>query len=99
MPLQFRIHAEPDLAGLYSHEFSDESKWRAYRMEALRSEEFAVGYVERDGAFDRELLQLWHDNRRRKVAMVLELERPVGIEAPRAFVIRDLVSEHWMVFE
>ncbi|WP_338687451.1 hypothetical protein [Haloferula helveola] len=95
--MAFRVYLNPDIAGLYSHEYADESNWRGFNLTALDSDEYLVGYVERGSALEGELLDLWFENRRNPVALQLELLRPEGSLSPRGVRIETLLSKHWLV--
>jgi hypothetical protein len=95
--LQFRVWAQPDFDGLYSHEFADESRWLAIRLSALGSDEFLIGYVERRTELETRLRELIEDNGYRQVALVLDLKVPKEVESLRGVIIEKLVSERWLV--
>ncbi|MBK1826013.1 hypothetical protein [Haloferula rosea] len=97
--LQFRVQVEPDYAGLYSHEFQDESRWLAIRLTALDSDEFLVGYVERRGKVEEEIRTLIEDNQYRPVSVVLRLRVPANVKSLRGVVIEEVVSNRWLIQE
>jgi|GEM_PF-5501275 len=93
----FRVHVTS--AKLYSHEFSDEKRWKAYSLLAKGSEEYLYGYCETDGPIDRKLTKLLRDNGSNPVPVILHLKRPAGTLSPRGAVIESITSENWIYID
>jgi hypothetical protein len=97
--LDFRVYAEPDRNGFYSHEFSDEDRWNVYRLTAKDSQEPLFGYAERGSELDEKLMELCRANRGYRTALFLRLKIPEGTQSPRGVLIEELLSERWAVVE
>ena len=94
---QFRVQIEPDYAGLYSHEFQDESRWLAIRLTASGSNDFLIGYVNRGGGLEEEIRALIEDNQYQPVSVVLRLRVPENVQSLRGVVIEEVVSTRWLI--
>lgn len=97
--LEFRVLAEPDLAGLYAHEFSNEDLWRGFVLSTRDSPEYLIGYASRGTPLEKNLIEAYRRNGWKPVALVLSLSRPAGTQSPRGVVIEDLISPHWVIAE
>ncbi|MFC7336506.1 hypothetical protein ACFQY0_04890 [Haloferula chungangensis] len=93
--IDFRVYAQWDWAGFYSHEFSDEEKWSVYRLWTLGSEEYLFGYAPKGSELDKELIHLIRTNRGRPVALHLGLRIPEGSTSPRGVLIEKVISGRW----
>lgn len=96
-PMVFRVWAEPDLGGLFTHEFRDESKWQGHVLTVPDSPEFLIGYARRDSEAARRLHRLLTENRLQATAVCLKLLRPEGTRSPRGVIIEEVVSERWLI--
>lgn len=98
-PMDFRVMVAPDAGGLYSHEFRDESKWRAFRLTTRGSDEYAIGYLRRGSRMESRIYDLFVENRGRPLALVVRLARPAGTLSPRGVVMEELLSPHWLLVD
>lgn len=98
-PMDFRVKVAPDLRGFYSHEFSDDQVWRGFELTAPDSEDFVIGYLKRNSDLERKMYELYLDNGRRAMALILRLSIPEGTQSPRGVVIEEIVSPHWLILD
>lgn len=91
---EFRVQVVPGV--LFSHEFSDERKWRCYVLSAPNSEEPLFGYCEADSPSDRRIMDLLRRNSNQSVPMILQLKRPTGTLSPQGAIIESVISESWI---
>jgi hypothetical protein len=93
--IDFRVYLQVDWGGFYSHEFSDEERWRVYRLWTRDSEEYLFGYVPRGSELEARLNKLCEANRGSPVALLLRLRIPEGSTSPRGVLIEEIISERW----
>jgi hypothetical protein len=92
--MDFRVYLEPD--HFFSHEFADSSRWNSFRLTALQSEETLFGYIENGNPIAEEIRKLLSQSGKQKVAVILRLQVPAGIQSRRGVVIEKIVSPCWI---
>lgn len=97
--MNFRVNVEPDLAGFHSHEFSDDQLWRGFELTAPDSEALVIGYLKRNSELERKMYELYLDNGRRSMALILRLSIPEGTQSPLGVVIDGIVSPRWLILD
>ena len=95
--MDFRVHVMQDV--LYSHEYADSGKWRAYRLTTPAGVETLFGYAEKGGEVDRQLMKVLDEQRGRPAAFILRLELPEGLASPRGVTIRKILGSGWIHVE
>ncbi len=95
--MPFRVEVVPDT--LYSHEFSDSSRWTCLRLSARDSEEYLFGYVPRGSAEEEEILGLVAASAGSEGRLILRLSIPEGLRAPRAAIVERVMSRSWVYQE
>lgn len=91
--LEFRVQAVRDV--LYSHEFSDDSKWVCFRLTARDSYEHVFGYAP-VGSEAARLLGAYCDAAHgAPVATILKLRVPEQASSARGVVIEAMVEPRW----
>lgn len=93
----FRVYVEKDF--FYSHDFSDERKWRSYRLTAFGADQVLFGYVERSNTALIGELEALIDGNRGLASMILELHLPKGIQSRNGVLIRGVKSPRWLYLE
>jgi hypothetical protein len=93
--LEFRVNVERGV--LYSHEFSDSSKWRCFRLTTRDSYESVYGYVQ-VGSETAQMLEAYVDSfqGRAEAAAILKLRVPEESRTPRGVVIEKMVEPRWL---
>jgi hypothetical protein len=97
--MDFRVKVAPDLRGFYSHEFRDDQVWRGFELTAPDAEEFMIGYLKRGSDLERKMYELYLDNGKRAMTLILRLSIPEGTQSPRGVVIEKIVSPHWLIVD
>jgi hypothetical protein len=77
----------------YNFDFSDESKWRSYRLESPDREHGLYGYVQRDSESDK-AIRLNADQK--AVLFILSLKFPLDSKSNSQVEIDRVVSEGWV---
>lgn len=77
----------------YNFGFTDESRWRSYRLESRDGGSVVYGYVERDSEVDRRI-QLSPEQK--QVQMVLRLRYPAGSTRGDQVLIDGVVADGWV---
>lgn len=95
--MDFRVFLEPD--HFFSHEFADASRWASFRLTAQDSEETLFGYLENGSPVMRELLKLLQESEIPKIAVILRLSIPAGLESRRGVVIEKIASPSWIYLD
>lgn len=78
----------------YNFDFSDESKWRSYRLVSHDGEHALYGYAERNSLLDQRLRP---DEKMASVAVTLRIRFPENGEARNQIVIEELVADGWVI--
>lgn len=78
----------------YNFGFSDDSKWRAYRLSSPDGAHTLYGYTERDSLIDERLRP---PERSASVAVTLKIRFPEGEENRNQVIIQDIVSDGWVL--
>lgn len=76
----------------YNYAFSDDSKWRNYRLDFKNPEHTLSGYVERDSELDFELSQIGGTN-----GVILEIAYPRKKAKSDQVIISRILSEMWVM--
>lgn len=97
--MDFRVNVAPDLRGFHSHEFSDDQLWRGFELTAPDSDALVIGYLKRNSDLERRMYELYLDNGRRSMALILRLSIPEGTQSPLGVVIDGIVSPQWLVLD
>jgi hypothetical protein len=97
VPLDFRVYLERD--HFFSHEFADASQWNCFRLTALDSEETLFGYVKATDPVSEELIALLNQSNGQKLAVILRVGIPAGLESRRGIVIEKLISPRWIYLD
>lgn len=95
--MDFRVFLEPD--HFFSHEFADASRWSSFRLTAQDSEETLFGYLENGSPVMKELLKLLQESEKPKIAVILRLSIPAGLESRRGVVIEKIASPSWIYLD
>jgi hypothetical protein len=95
--LDFRVHANPDQ--FFSHEFTNSTQWRCYRLTALDSEETLFGYAPAGSETAEILENHFRVNGSNPSALILRLRLPEGLESRRGVVIEKVLSSRWLYIE
>jgi hypothetical protein len=88
VPMSFRVVIEE--SPRYLGEFMDESRWASYRLSNPGTEDVLYGYVLRDSAVHRSLLNAQAKGSQR---MILRLQSSPEFKARQSVVIKALISE------
>jgi len=91
---EFRVQLVPGV--LFSHEFSDERKWRCFVLSAPDSDAPLFGYCEIDSPCDRRIMDILRRNNNQLVHLILQLNRPTGTLSPQGAIIESVISESWI---
>lgn len=90
----FRVYIERD--NMFSHEFSDGSKWACFLLTVPDSVEVQFGYVRLDTPLCDGILAHLKNSRDRKCPVILRVNIPEGLQSPRGVVIEKLMSTRWL---
>lgn len=77
----------------YNFEFTDESKWRSYRILSVDGEHSIYGYVERGSLLEQ---RIHIDGDAKSAALMLSLKFPAGATSNSQVEIERLVAEGWV---
>lgn len=77
----------------YNFMFSDESKWRSYRLISPDEEHSLYGYVEKGSVLDQKICP---SEDAKVVKLMLSLKFPVGADSSGQVEIENLVAEGWV---
>ena len=77
----------------YNFAFSDESKWRSYRLVSPDGEHMLYGYVDRNSPLDQKMRP---GEPTATVAVTLKIHFPEGEAAGKQVVISEYVSDGWV---
>ena len=80
-------------ADYYNFAFSDESKWRSYRLQSPDREQQVFGYAEKGTELDKKLLP---DPGQTDVALMLALKFPEGATQGNQVEIVKIIAEDWV---
>lgn len=83
-----------DAVTYYNFAFSDERKWKAYRLESADGESAVYGYVERDSELDS---QLKIPRGSKQIALTLSLKFPADAKADNQVLIEKLIAKGWLL--
>jgi hypothetical protein len=95
--LDFRVYLERD--HFFSHEFADASQWNCFRLTALDSEETLFGYVKATDPVSKELIALLDQGNGQRLAVIVRVSIPAGLESRRGIVIEKLISPRWIYLD
>ena len=95
--LDFRVYAIQD--NFFSHEFSESAGWYSFQLSARESEETLFGYVKKDSAVAKSILDLIRRNRGQVTSMLLRLTLPEGTQSRRGVVIEKLICPRWLYLD
>ncbi|MEX1115210.1 MAG: hypothetical protein WEB53_08165 [Akkermansiaceae bacterium] len=87
----FRLILSP--VDYYNFDFSEESKWRSYRLLSPDKEHSLYGYAEREGLVEG---QLRHAGADQTLSLMLSLKFPQGATSKNQVVIERLVADGWV---
>ena len=90
--LPFRVKLMP--VEYYNFGFSDDGKWRSFRLESPDGEHSLYGYVERKTLPDS---QIHLAPEQKHLALTLLLRFPENIESRNQVIIERVVAEAWLV--
>lgn len=90
----FRVYLEKD--HFFSHEFADSSIWNCFRLTALDSEETLFGYVKTNDPLSEDLLALLNQSSGQKIAVIVRVNIPEGLQSRRGMVIEKLMCPRWI---
>lgn len=96
-PLDFRVWAVPDQR--FSHEFSDDKRWKCFRLTAKGAEEHLFGYALAGGDVCRDLESLCKSSAESRASALLRLRIPEGSVSPRGVVIEQVVAPRWLILD
>jgi hypothetical protein len=88
----FRVNLSP--VEYYNFGFTDDRKWRSFRLESPDGEHSAYAYVER-GTVTDEAIQIAPEQK--QLALTLLLKFPENIESRSQVIIEKVVAEGWLV--
>jgi len=91
-PAHFRVNLRP--VEYYNFGFSDDRKWRSYRLDSPDGEHSLYGYVERGSVVDS-MIQLPPEIRTAPLTLLLGF--PEGVESRNQVVIQQVLSENWLI--
>ena len=89
-PVLFRVVLSP--VDYYNFAFSDDRKWRSYRLVSPDGEHALYAYVERGTLLDSRLLP---SPDVKQLPMTLRLAFPPGADARNQVLVRELLAEGW----
>ena len=92
--LEFRVNMVRDV--FYSHEFSDSTKWRCFRLTTRDSDEHVFGYAQVGSEAAQMLEALCDAFPGTEVAAILSLRVPEQSSTPRGVVIEKMVEPRWL---
>jgi hypothetical protein len=95
--MDFRVWAVPEVH--YSHEFSNSTRWRAYRLTTRGSEDHLFGYAAADSDVARALDAYLRAGGGGQATCILRLRFPTGGQAPRGVVIEKMIEPRWLRLE
>jgi len=90
----FRVTVERD--NFFSHEFSDASKWRCFRIGAKNSVERLFGYAPADSEIAKFLEAYCAGAPRKTASVILRLRFLPEAGSPRGVVIEKVVAPRWV---
>ena len=93
----FRVYVCPD--NFFSHEFSESAGWYSFQLSARESEETLFGYVKKDSAMAKTILDLIRRNRGQVTSMLLRVSIPEGTLSRRGVVIEKLLCPRWLYLD
>ena len=87
----FRVILSP--VDYYNFDFTDDSKWKSYRLESPDKEHAIYGYVEKGSLLDR---QVHLDGDKKSVLMTLSLKFPADARSDSQVQIERYVCDGWV---
>lgn len=87
----FRVILSP--VDYYNFDFTDDSKWKSYRLESPDKENAIYGYVEKGSPLDR---RIHLDGDKKNVLMMLSLKFPANAKSDSQVEIERLIGEGWV---
>lgn len=90
----FRVFVMRD--SFYSHEFSDSSKWRSFRLTTKNSVEHLFGYVAAGSEMAKQLDDACAGSPRNMASAILRLRFLPEAGSPRGVVIEKMVAPRWV---
>lgn len=94
---EFRVWLLPDIH--YSHEFSDQRRWRAYHISAKDSREHLFAYAPVGSELANFIDNAIRSLPRQPIPLLARIRFPLGGKAPRGVVIEKIIEPHWMRIE
>jgi hypothetical protein len=88
------IRTKLRMVDYYNFGFTDDSKWRAYRLSSPDGEHTLYGYIERNSLLDERLRP---PEKSASVAVTLKIRFPKGENNRNQVVIQDMVSDGWVL--
>lgn len=88
----FRVKLNP--VNYYNFDFSDEKKWKAYRLESPDGELAVYGYAERDSELASQLKLPLNEKR---VALTLSLKFPADAKTDNQVMIEKFITKGWLL--
>jgi hypothetical protein len=95
--LDFRVYLEKD--HFFSHEFADADRWNCFRLTALDSEETLFGYAKTTDPVTADLLALLQQSGGQRVAVIVRVNVPEGLQSRRGIVIEKLMCPQWIYLD
>jgi hypothetical protein len=87
----FRVILSP--VDYYNFDFTDDGKWKSYRLESPDKEHAIYGYVEKGSLLDR---RIHLDGDQKNVLMMLSLKFPANAKSDSQVEIERLICEGWV---
>lgn len=78
----------------YNFSFTDESKWRSFRLSSPDEEHMIYGYVARNSLLDQQIRPREQET---TVAVTVKIHFPENGEAANQFVIDEYVADGWVI--
>ncbi len=91
IPQVFRVSVST--VDYYNFGFSDDTKWRSYRLTSTDREHSLYGYLERGSMLEQ---RLQPETNASEVAMMLSLKFPAGATADSQVMIEGIVADGWV---
>ena len=92
VPQAFRVVAKK--VEYYNFEFSNDSKWRSFRLESRKGDQTMYGYVERGSELEA---RIQIPPEKKKAQLILKVRFPVGAPiTSNQVLIEDVVQDGWL---
>ena len=91
--LDLRVYVKGD--SFYCFEFSDDTRYRSFKLTERDSDEFLFGYATKGGAVERELDELLSRNGNEKEPALLKVRFLPETQSIRSVLIEEVVAPRW----